>query len=119
MRRRHGLDDGELANLPGPRVASRSTATRDTWGAISLSNSNHFPARLYSNCVKPVTLPPGCAMLSIKPEPTGSITCRKTIGIFGVARTIGPTTTLPEVKMTSGARATNSATNFRINSGPF
>jgi hypothetical protein len=58
-------------------------------------------------------------MLSIKPEPTGSMTCRKTIGIFWVARTIGPTTTLPEVKMTSGARATNFATNLPISSGSF
>ena len=100
--------------MPGPRAASLRTATRDKSGAISLSNSSHFPARLYSNCVKPVTLPPGCAMLSIKPEPTGSITCRNTIGISRVARTIGPTTRLPEVTITSGAEATNSATNLGI-----
>src|SRR5262245_11528834 len=35
--------------IPCPRVGSRSTPTRVTCGAISLSNSSHFPARLYSN----------------------------------------------------------------------
>jgi hypothetical protein len=40
-------------------AASRSTATRPTFGAISLSNSSHFPPIEYSKLVKPVTLPPG------------------------------------------------------------
>jgi hypothetical protein len=38
---------------------SRRTATRVTWGAISLSSSSHFPAMLYSQTRKPVALPPG------------------------------------------------------------
>src|ERR687892_235029 len=42
-----------------PTVKSRSTATLVTLGASSLSNCSHFPLKLYSNCVKPVTLPPG------------------------------------------------------------
>src|SRR5262249_19811945 len=55
-------------NCPVPPlwVGSRSTATRVTRGAISLSNSNHFPLMPYSNRRKPVVLPPGRAKLSNK-----------------------------------------------------
>ena len=62
-RRRHRLDD---ANWPSPAAmaGSRRTATRVMLGAISFSSSSHFPPRLYSNCMKPVTLPPGRARLS-------------------------------------------------------
>ena len=35
---------------------------------------------LYSNMIKPVALPPGRAMLSTKPAPTGSTTTTNTIG---------------------------------------
>jgi hypothetical protein len=45
-------------------VESRNTTARVTCGAISLSNSSHFPATEYSNGVKPVALPPGRARLS-------------------------------------------------------
>jgi len=43
---------------PGPAAmaASRTTATRVTRGAISLSSSSHFPAIEYSKMVKPVAL---------------------------------------------------------------
>ena len=61
------------------------TATRVTPGAISLSNSSHLPLRPYSNCIKPVALPPGRARLSTKPAPTGSGTCANTIGTLRVA----------------------------------
>ena len=40
------------------------TATRVTLGAISLSNSSHFPPMVYSAIMKPVALPPGRARLS-------------------------------------------------------
>ena len=58
--------DWQKENWPIPvgMAGSRRTATRVTPGAICLSSSNHFPARLYSNGVKPVTLPPGRAKLS-------------------------------------------------------
>ena len=56
--RRHGLYNGELA-VPAVIAGSRRTAARVTSGAISLSSSSHFPLRLYSNIIKPVTLPPG------------------------------------------------------------
>ena len=43
---------------------SLMTAARVTPGAICLSNSSHFPPRLYSNRMKPVALPPGRARAS-------------------------------------------------------
>jgi hypothetical protein len=50
------------------------TAARVTLGAISFSAANHFPPTVNSKLVKPVMLPPGCAMLSTKPAPTGLLT---------------------------------------------
>ena len=87
-RRRHGLDDGELAD-PGGNGGSQRIAARVTSGAISLSSSSHFPLRLYSNWIKPVALPPGRARLSTKPEPTGSGTITNTIGTVRVACSSG------------------------------
>ena len=62
-----------MANWPIPAVmaGSRRTAARVTPGAICLSSSSHFPLKLYSNCMKPVALPPGYARLSTNPAPTG------------------------------------------------
>src|SRR6516225_10116994 len=71
--------------IPEELVASRSTATRVTPGAISLISSTHFPANPYSGLVKPVALPPGRARLATKPAPTGSTTCANTIGTVRVA----------------------------------
>ena len=81
--------------------ASRSTAACVTLGAISLSNSSHLPLKLYSNCMKPVTLPPGRAKLSTKPAPTGSGTTAKTCGMVRFAWSAIKLVT-PEAKMTSG-----------------
>ena len=83
-RRRHGLDDAKLPS-PADVAASRRTAARVTPGAISLSSSSHFPLRLNSKDMKPVTLPPGRAKLSTKPAPTGSRDRRNTIGTVRVA----------------------------------
>jgi hypothetical protein len=44
-----------LALSPAALVLLRRTATRVTLGAISSSNSGHFPLKPYSNCIKPVT----------------------------------------------------------------
>src|SRR5262245_52211586 len=44
-------------------VASRTIIARLTYGAISLNKSSHLALVLNSNVVKPVTLPPGCAIL--------------------------------------------------------
>src|SRR2546429_257091 len=75
------------ANWPIPTATgSRRTAARITRGAISLSNSSHFPLRPYSDNVKPVVLPPGCAKLATRPPPTGSVTFVNTIGTVRVAR---------------------------------
>ena len=63
--------------IPAAMAGSRRTAARVTPGAISLSSSSHFPLMLYSNCIKPVALPPGRARLSTKPAPTGSATMRE------------------------------------------
>ena len=67
--------------------------------------------------IKPVALPPGRAMLSTKPAPTGSTTFVKTIGMVRVACNIGGTAAAPPVTMTSGASATNSAAYLRMLSG--
>src|SRR5262249_54436221 len=47
--------------VPGGIAGSRKTAARVTVGAISLTNSSHFPPKLYSKDMKPVALPPGRA----------------------------------------------------------
>jgi hypothetical protein len=49
--------------IPAGKADSRSAA-RVTPGAICLSSSSHFAVKLYSNCIKPVTLPPGRDRLS-------------------------------------------------------
>src|SRR5579863_4940990 len=100
-----------IANWPIPAVmaGSRRTAARVTPGAISLRSSSHFPHKLYSNCIKPVALPPGLDRLSTKPATTGSATRVNTIGTERVAWSNGPKTEPPEAKMTSGSNATSSA----------
>jgi hypothetical protein len=59
---------------------SRKIAARVTLGAISLSSSSHLAASAYSKMTKLVALPPGRAMLTTSPEPTGSMTLTNTIG---------------------------------------
>src|SRR5262249_53415496 len=73
-------------------AGSRTTATRVTLGAISLSSSSHFAPMPYSYGVKPVILPPGRAKLSTKPAPTGSGVAANTIGTVRVARRNGRST---------------------------
>jgi hypothetical protein len=81
-----GAADWMTANWPIPvGVVSLRTAARVASGAICLSNSGHFPARLYSNIIKPVALPPGRDILATRPKPTGSRTIVKTIGTEWVA----------------------------------
>ena len=51
-------------NWPAPVVStSRNTIARVRLGSIILRRPTHFPAMLKSNCVNPVTLPPGRARL--------------------------------------------------------
>ena len=60
------------------------TATRETPGAISLSNSSHFALTPYSYRANPVMFPPGRARLEVNPAATGSMTIAKTMGIARV-----------------------------------
>src|SRR6476659_7563555 len=108
VRRRGGLDDTKLPQ-PGDTAASRKTAARVTWGAISLSNSIHFALKVYSNAMNPVALPPGRARLSTKPAATGSPTAGNTTGTLRVTCSKGRTVEAPAARMTSEASATNSA----------
>jgi hypothetical protein len=98
--------------MPDAAAASRRTAARVTSGATCFSSSSHFPAKLYSNAKKPVTLPPGRAKLAIYPEPTGSTTLMNTIGTSWISCSNGPAD-VSEAKMMSGASATNSAAYWR------
>ena len=100
--------------IPAVRAGSRRTAARVTLGAICLSSSSHFPLKPYSNCIKPVALPPGRARLSTKPAPTGSATFTNTTGTVRVACNNGPKAEVPEARMTSGASAANSAAYLRM-----
>ena len=93
VERRAGLSARRSVRAAASAVViagSQMTAARLTSGAISFSNSSHFPAKLYSNCKKPVALPPGFARLLTKPEPTGSGTMANTIGTVRVAWCNGP-----------------------------
>src|ERR1043166_4943936 len=83
---------------------------------MPLSNSSHFPLRVYSNDMKPISLPPGRARLSTKPAPTGSLAIGKTIGTVRVACSNGLTLETPWARMTSGANAANSAAYLRASS---
>ena len=112
-RRRHGLDDGELADPRGyggiPKDRYSRHARRDL-----LEQFQPFPAQAVFELIKPVVLPPGRARLSTKPAPTGSATTANTIGTVRVACSNGPTVEVPGARMTSGASATNSAACLRI-----
>jgi transposase len=99
--------------IPAAMAGSRRTATRFTPGTISLSSSSNFPLMLYSEAVNPVALPPGCAKLTTKPAPTGSVTFANTIGTVRVVCCNAATLWLPEARMMSGTSATNSAAYLR------
>src|SRR5262245_25662672 len=114
-RRRRSLDDAELAGARRCGEVAQD-CRRDTFGAICLSSSTHFAARLYSYEVKPVALPPGRARLSMKPAPTGSTTAGNTIGTLRVTFNNAATVEAPKARMTSGASAANSAACLRISS---
>ena len=95
---------------------SQRTAARVTTGAICFSSSSHFPLKLYSNCKKPVAFPPGCDRLSTKPDPTGSGTTTNTIGTVRVVLIICSVAGAPDVRITFGVSATNSAAYLRTRS---
>src|SRR5215472_5253320 len=88
-----GATDWMTANWPIPAATagSRRTAACVTLGAISVSSSNHFPHKLYSNIIKPVALAPGFDRLSTKPDPRGSGTMTNTMGVVSVSFSITST----------------------------
>ena len=104
--------------IPAGALGSRMTAARVTPGAICLSSSSHLPLRLYSNCIKPVVLPPGRARLATKPLPTGSSVIENTIGTVRVACCKAATVEPVEARMTSGVNATSSFADLRRSSAP-
>ena len=88
------------------------TATRRTFGAISLSNSNHFPPKPNSEVKKPVAFPPGWDNFCTNPKPTGSVTAVNTIGTVRVTFSIAITAGGATAKTTSGARPTSSLASW-------
>src|SRR5262249_19500162 len=86
-------------------AAFRTTATRVTRGAISLSSSSHFAPKANSTFMKPVVLPPGRARLATKALPTGSVTFANTIGTERFDCCNDATGGGPAAKITSGASA--------------
>jgi hypothetical protein len=55
------------------------------WGTSSQSISNRFSVNAPVRMLTPVRLPPGWARLATRPNPTGSPTSLKTVGIVEVA----------------------------------
>src|SRR5712691_2591955 len=80
-------------------------------GSICLSKPSHLPAIVGSRLMKPVTLPPGRGKLATKPEPTGSTTFTKMIGMTRVCRSTVAVPGVFCVTMRSGCSATSSLAN--------
>jgi len=86
-----------------------STAIRDAWGTVSLSNSNRFPLSSGLMDVSPVRFPPGRATLAMSPFSTGALTSVKTMGIVVVAALAAVAVLFPSTTSTSTWSPTNSA----------
>ena len=83
----------------------RSTATRVTFGATSLSVCSHLPPIAGSKFAKPVRLPPGLLRLATTPAPSGSEIPTKTVGIDCVAWRTAASTDVPRDKNDLGCRS--------------
>ena len=96
-RRRKGLDHGQLSNPSGTALRSRTTPTRETCGAISVSNpATSRPNRIRTH--ETGRLPPGRARLLMKPLPTGSRTRANTIGTVRFACCSVPMVEAPDTE---------------------
>src|ERR1700730_5950966 len=84
-----------------------SNATRTVRGAISFNSCTHFPPSAGSLIMKPVMLPPGCAIFAAKPLPTGSDTPVNTMGIVLVSRARAAITGVVTPKIALGRRPTS------------
>src|SRR2546425_2330816 len=69
-----------------------------------------------SKTTKPVTLPPGRGKLATKPEPTGSATVAKTMGMVRVCCRSAAVVGVVLERMRSGCSATSSFANRSIDS---
>ena len=94
-------------------LALRRTAARARLGTICLKSSSHLRLKLYSKFMKPVTLPPGRAMESTIPAPTGSETVTNTIGTVRVIDCRAVTLGVVLARTMSGASAMSSAASSR------
>src|SRR5262249_8779419 len=88
------------------RLARRRA--RDRVGSISLSSASHFPTIPSSYSIIPVRFPPGRARLATSPEPTGSDTLAKTIGMAPLSRRKAVAAGVEYASRTSGWSATSS-----------
>ena len=87
----------------------QSTATRDSRGTTSLSNSSRFAFRSWVSVATPVIFPPGRAKLSTVPFATGSSPVTMTIGIVLVACLAARTAAVMGATMTSTLSCTSSS----------
>src|SRR5258706_225977 len=85
------------------------TARRASLGRTSLSNSSRLPDRSAPSVDNPVIFPPGRARLVTNPLPTGSGSCKKTMGIVVVASLAARVSVAPVVTITSTLSRTSSA----------
>ena len=104
--------------VPGGWVVSRRTAARVTRGAICLRNSTHFARdRIQMGEPGDVATWPGQARDEARADRVDAPA--NTIGMVWVSCISGATIPLPDARMTSGARATNSAASLRMSSASF
>ena len=71
--------------VPDEMAASRKNGNPGNEWRDLLEQLKVFPSHAVFQHEKPVALPPGCAMLSTKPAPTGSTTPTNTTGMVRVA----------------------------------
>jgi hypothetical protein len=90
-------------------VGSIRTATRETFGTTSLSNSNRLRLRVPPLTVSPVRFPPGRARLATSPVSTGLTAAAITMGIVVVACFAASAAWVAGAKIKSTFSRTNSA----------
>ena len=109
---------GETGKKYGPPAEAASglniNATRLVEGRALSSNYNSFPVIGASRSENPVTFPPGRASVATKPEPTGSTTFTKMIGIVLVSQRECRGHRVECASNRSGRRSTNSFANTFI-----
>lgn len=92
-------------------LGSCKTSTRRSWGTICLNSSSFLSGNSKKNAANHVRLPPGWDRLDTSPAATGSLACRKTIGISVV--------TALAARMDWFSKGTSRSTPSRTNLVPF